>query len=802
VTSGKYKAEFSETREYNYRFAWNGAAVEFEARFDTTAAVSIGVETTYSGVKETIILLDSSAPTRLEWALTVTGEVYEVPGGWGVYNSDGQLGFLIHAANARDAKGRTVPVKTTLEKGVLVADVDTKGAVFPVAVDPTVTTNIVGAQSGYATKDNATYLTARNSTTSDGVDNATLTVGQDYYASAFGVYRSFLSFPIASNAATATACTLFVHGIADYSTTEFTIHLYGARKYKPTLTTADFQNFSNWAASGTYDSSKVMNVPWHSASYAADFCPIIFNSTGLDSLKVAKGDTLWAAMLSNRDVRADQPAGNELVQFFISGNTPYLSYTYTIPAINSPTNFLMTPIAGAKDSMLVSWTNNHSSSIDSLILKTYPDSQRVTTLTKTASTARIGGLNPYQKYRWYVRADSAGVYGYSNADSMWTCQTFKTENFSFVNYGYAQNAATAVYDSARGETKSDSLSNGNTYLGQWWYNATTKYLLRHYQDIALPKLVRVQAESLFIAGTTDSTYTDFNIVARAGTWNGGTVAKMKYTLFDGWQTQMTPYTGSPLITAFSTAGFTTGATLNKLVFLPAGMDTTLKHGIAPDTLRVMLLSSKDVSATAPTVAEYVIINEANSYLRLTYAPPDSAPGGFTLTSISTDSLLATWTDRSYTERGFIIVDATAGTIVAGTDTTEQNVTSKRIGGLLPNTKYVWKVKAVGGDANGLLSAADSCYTRAATPGKPTTSKPTDALLKFVLDVNGNPAYTEFAVQDSISGKYVDPISGVIDTFKVSATWRTYAGWGGAAGDTVAVGVGKKYTLRVKAKSGQ
>jgi hypothetical protein len=49
---------------------------------------------------------------------------------------------------------------------------------------------------------------------------------------------------------------------------------------------------------------------------------------------------------------------------------------------------------------------------------------------------------------------------------------------------------------------------------------------------------------------------------------------------------------------------------------------------------------------------------------------------------------------------------------------------------------------------------------------------------------------------------VDWISGAPDTLAAAAEWRTFGNWGGAAGDTLAIAVGKKYGLRVKARSGQ
>jgi hypothetical protein len=84
--------------------------------------------------------------------------------------------------------------------------------------------------------------------------------------------------------------------------------------------------------------------------------------------------------------------------------------------------------------------------------------------------------------------------------------------------------------------------------------------------------------------------------------------------------------------------------------------------------------------------------------------------------------------------------------------------------------------------------------------------PANNLIKFVLDVNGNPAYTEFAVQDSVRGWFVDATAEP-ETLRTEPLgvwgWRTYAGWGGAGGDTLAdVQPGDFYVIRVKARNGQ
>lgn len=799
------------------------------------------------------------------------------------------------------------------------------------------TSTAINAQSGELWAISRLWSSARD-TTAAATTASQYEVGRSFSTPLYTECRSYLHFAIPSMKA-ALSCTLYVNGSVDQSDTDFGIQLYGARLYKPTFTVNDWVNFSNHGGAATpWDSTKVLNLTWRSESYDYGWNKIIFNTTGLDSITAAKGDTLWIVMLSNEEVAYNHAQiGQERVSFEYGTNTPYLSMTFSKPTINSPTNFQMFPIAGRMDSLALSWTNNNSVSIDSLVLYQWPDSVRIATLTKTASSAHIGGLNPFAKYRYYVRADSQTIYGYSNADSCWTTRSYKTEDFYLSNTGYAQNAATAVYDSARAETKSDSLSYGSGFLGQM-KSGGLYYIFRNYFNVLFPAMLNAKAETLYITGTADHSDADFTISARSGLWNSGTPAKSKYFTFDGWQSGMTPYTGNDLVTPLSTSGFQTGATPNKLGFTQAGRDTSMKRWAAGDSLRFLLF---DNTVTAPTGNQYVTISPSQSFIRLTYAPPDTVPGSFTMTAISTDSMLVTWTDRDYTELcyalirsdgvteltatvnliggtptadgydgaqtptlawntnadywgytasypHYLVYDNGAGTtkrithyrlrsltqnafmpktwtfdasndstawitldimtshvftanetldrhfpnanayryyrlnMTAGNTSTQVRIpiltasyapvfpagtTTVRVGGtshtITPNVEYSWKLKVVGGSLDGQFSAADSAYSRAAIPGQDTLSNPADSLLVFKLAQNSNPTYTEYAVQDSISGLFVHLFgAGVPDSLKAGAEWHTYAGWGGAAGDTVAVGVGKKYNWRTRARSGQ
>jgi len=79
----------------------------------------------------------------------------------------------------------------------------------------------------------------------------------------------------------------------------------------------------------------------------------------------------------------------------------------------------------------------------------------------------------------------------------------------------------------------------------------------------------------------------------------------------------------------------------------------------------------------------------------------------------------------------------------------------------------------------------------------------DRALRFVIDPLDNPEWTEFAVQDSLSGKYIDG-SAEPDTLRPGPLgdwgWRTFGQWGGAPGDTLAgLSPDTRYVLRAKAR---
>ena len=142
------------------------------------------------------------------------------------------------------------------------------------------------------------------------------------------------------------------------------------------------------------------------------------------------------------------------------------------------------------------------------------------------------------------------------------------------------------------------------------------------------------------------------------------------------------------------------------------------------------------------------------------------------------------------------------TRVAGADTLGENVQSATAGGLTPNTVYQWFIRAfTTGDKKSSSGVSARSLTR--TPGIPTVNAVSPTVLRFVVNPLDNPSDTEFAVQDSTTGWYVDP--GVHPHILREGpsgewSWKTCGQWGGAAGDSLTgLSLDSEHALRVKGR---
>lgn len=190
------------------------------------------------------------------------------------------------------------------------------------------TTSITAINDGTVSRSSAVnYATARNTADGNGTDTTNLYVGQK--TSEAQVYRSFLSFPIPS-LESADACTLYINGATDASTTDFIIYINLADNYN-TIGTGDYDAFDGWT-SGSAHTGTILNDSWNSSSYSAAWNIIVFNSSGLSQVEGANTDTLHIALISKEDYDNSEPSNDEYIIFDSSsdsGTEPYLSLDYT-----------------------------------------------------------------------------------------------------------------------------------------------------------------------------------------------------------------------------------------------------------------------------------------------------------------------------------------------------------------------------------------------------------------------------------------------------------------------------------------
>ena len=163
------------------------------------------ITNTWHRVKADFVLKNSSAYTRLRFAVIFTGLTLD---GWNVISTTESVKVgSIDPPTALDANGANIPVTATYADGYIEWSVNTSGAVFPVAVDPTFT----DGYGGDVFTANDTYLASANPDASRGAQN---------YITAESAIISLLSFDLSSIAASATctSATLYLYALATRTT--------------------------------------------------------------------------------------------------------------------------------------------------------------------------------------------------------------------------------------------------------------------------------------------------------------------------------------------------------------------------------------------------------------------------------------------------------------------------------------------------------------------------------------------------------------------------------------------------------
>ena len=175
----------------------------------------------------------------------------------------------------------------------------------------------------------------------------------------------------------------------------------------------------------------------------------------------------------------------------------------------------------------------------------------------------------------------------------------------------------------------------------------------------------------------------------------------------------------------------------------------------------------------------------------------SAATSITTTGATLNGNVTSDGGSTVTERGFVY-KTTSGATIADNKTIVSGTTGAYT--LTPtlstNTQYFYKAYAINSIDTTLSTPELSFYTLANVPNAPTVSNPTTSTLDVALGASdGNPAATEYAIQETSTNKYVQANG----TLNATVVWQTAATWGTKT--IIELTSSTQYTFQVKAKNG-
>ncbi len=220
-----------------------------------------------------------------------------------------------------------------------------------------------------------------------------------------------------------------------------------------------------------------------------------------------------------------------------------------------------------------------------------------------------------------------------------------------------------------------------------------------------------------------------------------------------------------------------------LFFQAVIVDTLGNTYISPDTLEVYTLAHNVISVTAADTSD--------STVQFVF-PDDSNHSGIYYRTFDGNS------GKYITPAGDSLTADTSWYIKADFDTLDLSTT--------PNELFKLYVEARNSDSisTGLM-LNDSVWSWAKISELEEAYKVSKDSIYIQIDPQDNPDYTYFAIQDSISGKFLDinnhEFRSVIVTVDSSWAWGTYAEWGSTGGYYIFATPGTKYILRVYTKEG-
>jgi hypothetical protein len=234
-----------------------------------------------------------------------------------------------------------------------------------------------------------------------------------------------------------------------------------------------------------------------------------------------------------------------------------------------------------------------------------------------------------------------------------------------------------------------------------------------------------------------------------------------------WQTATT--WGTKTVT-----GLTTGTTYTFQVMARNGGLTTTAFGA----------TASGVPVAAPTVT-----TQAASVLAATTATGNgniTATNGANATARGVIYYAYTNTD--------LIIGGGGVTNISGAGNFGTGAFTASLTPLTINTQYNARAYATSVNGTG-YGARVAFWTLANVPSAPTVNNPTATTLDVAVNINGNPATTEFAIQETSTGNYVQADGSLA----AGQIWQTTATWGTRT--VTGLTTGTTYIFQVKARNG-
>jgi len=801
------KTTWFENEPWNYTFMDSSGEyyVSYEALFNTDD-VEISFEYQNFETKEFITINDIGDSNELSWKIETNAD-YELVNDE-IRFTDDKNNFLFRTTSpwARDADLRYININVELNGDTLTYKLDIPESVtYPIRIDPSTTVDDVDAATGTLAKTNfPTWASVRDTTSSE---TASYNVAVGYVSNIteddFQLWRSLLRFDTNSLPDSAYIDSAKVKLVSNVDATDVTNAFYAVMvQASASLNQSEFvcdnyNDFTGWESSGTYSVINVSDsLELDNTISEGDTLTYTFNSNGYNIIDLS--DTTQFYLLSKADIFDITPGSNINTYIVCNDDNPYMQIWYTVETFYAPT-VTVTNVDTNYVKLVLDAGSNPDSAHFGIRLRDetnntfYWDGSDTTDIefSKTATawgdTININsGLQKDHNY-WIdvlVRSNAKGAWLECTRSGARTASpdvhTFISPHH-FEGYIFSTQSSSAAYDGAGGARRMNHVEGDSTlfkaqeaFIGQQEMFAASLYtVFRTYICFDDPTMVDATHGELIADILADNSDMDFQIDIIESSW---VLADSPYVSthwsFDGWHDADTPFTGTQLAETNTTNGIGDSLRLTLTSYGVSRVNTMFASPL--NAWDIELISDEDQTGDPPAndTDEYIELNSSLSscYLNMWYAKPDvhsaTAP---TITSISPDSMKVEWADSSINNVAFLITDG-SGNILS--DTLAHNATCDTLTGIfLPNTQYTFKVKNIGGLYDGYFTSTASAYTKAALPSI-TVYSLEDSTISVYIDTTGtgNPASTEYALRDSNSGLFIQPITGRLDSIVSTVNW--------------------------------